>query len=44
MLVGIHISPEIAVGFFHTNAGWVLFILYFLAYYWLIKRWIYKKS
>jgi len=42
MLVGIHISPEIAVGFFHTNAGWVLFILYFLAYYWLIKRWIYK--
>ena len=42
LLVGIHISPELAVGLFHTNAGWVFFVIYFLLYYWLIKRYIYK--
>jgi len=44
LLVGIHLSPEFAVGLFHTNAGWIFFIIYFLFYYWLIKRWIYKES
>lgn len=42
ILLGVHVSPELAVGLFHTNAGWVLFIAYFLLYYWLIKRYIYR--
>lgn len=44
MLIGIHISPEFAVGLFHTNAGWLFFVLYFLVYYWIIKRFIYKNN
>lgn len=43
MLAGIHISPRFAVGMFHTNAGWVLFLLYFLGYFWLIRKFIYLK-
>ncbi len=44
LIIGIHISPEFAVGMFHTQAGWVLFVIYFLLYYWLIKKYIYKKT
>jgi exosortase/archaeosortase family protein len=44
MLAGIYISPRFAVGLFHTNAGWVLFVLYFLLYYWFIRKFIYKKE
>jgi len=42
ILVGVHYSPELAVGLFHTNAGWVLFLLYFLCYYYLMKKFIYN--
>lgn len=41
VLAGVYISPEFSVGLFHTNAGWVLFILYFLAYYLVIRKFIY---
>jgi len=44
MLAGIYISPDFAVGLFHTNAGWILFVLYFLLYYWFIRKFIYKKD
>jgi len=44
MLAGIYISPRFAVGLFHTNAGWILFVLYFLLYYWFIRKFIYKKG
>lgn len=44
MLAGIYISPEFAVGLFHTNAGWILFVLYFLVYYWFIRKFIYKDK
>jgi exosortase/archaeosortase family protein len=44
VLAGIYISPEFSVGLFHTNAGWVLFIIYFLLYYWIIKKFIYKNK
>jgi len=43
ILVGVYISPEFAVGMFHTQAGWLLFVIYFLCYYWLIKTFIYKS-
>jgi exosortase/archaeosortase family protein len=41
MLVGIYINPEFAVGMFHTNVGWLLFVIYFLCYYLIIKTFIY---
>lgn len=43
VLVGVHISPEIALGLFHTNAGWLLFVGYFLIYYWFLRRYIYER-
>jgi exosortase/archaeosortase family protein len=42
ILTGIYISPDFAVGLFHTNVGWILFVLYFLVYYYLITKFIYK--
>lgn len=44
ILVGIHISPRFAVGLFHTNAGWVFFLAYFLIYYLVIKKFIYQSN
>lgn len=44
ILVGIYISPRFAVGLFHTNAGWIFFVAYFLLYFLLIRRFIYKKA
>jgi exosortase/archaeosortase family protein len=44
ILAGIYISPSFAVGLFHTNAGWILFIIYFLCYYLIIKKFIYKSK
>lgn len=44
IIIGANYSPEFAVGMFHTNAGWVLFIAYFLGYYQLTKRFIYTKN
>jgi exosortase/archaeosortase family protein len=44
ILIGIHISPKLAVGLFHTHAGWIFFLLYFMTFYWLVKKFIYKKS
>jgi len=41
VLAGVYISPEFSVGLFHTNAGWVLFILYFMVYYLVIRKFIY---
>ncbi|MBN2142786.1 exosortase/archaeosortase family protein [Candidatus Woesearchaeota archaeon] len=44
MLTGIYVSPEFAVGLFHTNIGWLLFVIYFLCYYLVMKRFIYYAS
>ena len=44
ILVGVHISPELAVGIFHTNAAWVLFIVYFFFYYLIAQKYMYKKK
>ena len=43
ILVGVFISPKFAVGLFHTNAGWMFFLIYFLLYYWFIRKFIYDK-
>jgi exosortase/archaeosortase family protein len=44
ILTGIYISPDFAVGMFHTNVGWILFVIYFLIYYYIIRKFIYTKS
>lgn len=44
ILTGIHISPEFALGLFHTNAGWLLFVIYFLGYYMLARKFIYTDK
>ncbi len=44
ILVGIHVNPKLAVGLFHTHAGWILFIIYFIIYFAIIKKFIYKKE
>ena len=43
ILVGVEISPDLAVGLFHTNAGSIFFIAYFLIYYEITTRFCYKK-
>ncbi len=44
MLVGVFISPEFAVDVFHTNIGWVLFLVFFIIFWHYGSRWVYKKS
>jgi len=44
ILTGIYISPDFAVGMFHTNVGWILFVIYFLIYYYIIRKFIYTSS
>jgi hypothetical protein len=44
ILIGVHMSADFAVGLFHTNAGWLFFVLYFLLYYVVIRRYIYLKG
>ncbi len=41
MLIGIHFSQDFAIGLFHQNIGWILFIIYFIGFYYLVKRHIY---
>jgi exosortase/archaeosortase family protein len=43
IIAGIHISPDFAVGLFHTHAGWLLFVIYFIFYYYMMKKFIYKS-
>ncbi len=38
ILVGIHISPEIAVDGFHSQAGWVAFLVIGLGTIWVVSR------
>lgn len=44
ILIGVNYSPELAVGLFHANAGWVFFVIYYLSYYWIIKKYIYVQK
>src|SRR5574342_89577 len=43
LIIGAYWSPEIAVGLFHTNAGWILFAVYSFAYWWLAYPKLVKK-
>ncbi|MEM2131380.1 MAG: archaeosortase/exosortase family protein [Candidatus Woesearchaeota archaeon] len=41
--LGLKVSPKLAVGLFHTHAGWILFIIYFIGFFAIVKRIIYKE-
>ncbi|MEM3374794.1 MAG: archaeosortase/exosortase family protein [Candidatus Woesearchaeota archaeon] len=41
--VGLKISPKLAVGLFHTHAGWILFIIYFIGFFAVVRKIIYKN-
>ncbi len=41
-IVGAYIDAQFAIGMFHTNAGWIMFIGYFFVYWWIVSRFIYK--
>jgi exosortase/archaeosortase family protein len=43
-IVGAYIDAKFAVGMFHTNAGWILFILYFFIFWWIASGHIYKAK
>ena len=44
MLVGIYIDPQFAVDTFHTNIGWMLFLVFFIIYWHFGSQWVYKKK
>lgn len=44
MLVGILYSPEFAVDTFHSNIGWILFLLYFAVFWDFGSKYVYKKK
>ncbi len=44
MLVGILISPRFALDMFHSNIGWILFLLFFIAFWHFGSEWVYKKQ
>lgn len=43
-MVGAFVDKDFAVGLFHTNVGWILFIIYFLIFWLIISKFIYKRS
>jgi len=43
-LIAIYIDLEFAVHTFHTNAGWILFIMYFGLYWFFVYGFINKKE
>jgi exosortase/archaeosortase family protein len=43
-IVGAYIDPKLAIGLFHTNIGWILFIIYGLTFYWIAFKFIYIKK
>ncbi|MEM2956604.1 MAG: archaeosortase/exosortase family protein [Candidatus Pacearchaeota archaeon] len=43
IIVGRYISQEFAVTTFHSNIGWILFIVYFMIFWYLSYNWLMKK-
>jgi len=40
ILIAVKFSPKFAVDIFHTNAGWVFFLLYFIVFWHFGKKWV----
>jgi len=43
-IVGAYIDPKFAVGMFHTNAGWILFIFYFFIFWYFASKFVYVEN
>jgi exosortase/archaeosortase family protein len=43
-IIGAYIDAKFAIGLFHTNAGWILFIAYFFIYWTIVSKYIYIKG
>lgn len=44
ILVGVHINPEFAVDVFHSNIGWILFLVFFVIFWHFGSKWVYIKN
>lgn len=44
MLAGIFISPQFAADAFHSNIGWILFLVYFIIFWHFGSNYVYKKD
>ena len=44
MIVGILYDPQFAVDGFHSNAGWILFLIFFMIFWHFGSKWVYKKK
>lgn len=44
LIIGIEYSQEFAIDTFHTNAGWIMFLLFFAAFWHFGSGWIFKKK
>jgi exosortase/archaeosortase family protein len=44
ILVGVFYDPQFAVDAFHTNAGWILFLIFFFIFWHFGSKWVYKKT
>lgn len=42
MLIGIYFSRSFALGLFHTNAGFLLFMIYFIIFWFFAYKWMKK--
>lgn len=42
-IAGYFISPDFAIGAFHSNTGWILFTIYFLGFIYFAYPWMRKK-
>ncbi len=44
--LGVHVSPELAIDGFHSNAGWLLFVLLSMTLLWIAAnlRWFQRKQ
>jgi exosortase/archaeosortase family protein len=42
ILLGAYVSPEFSLGLFHTNASWILFLVYFIIFWGLAYNWMKK--
>lgn len=43
LVIAVKISPEFAVDTFHTNAGWIFFLGYFILFWHFGSKWVLKK-
>ena len=44
ILVGVYYDPQFAVDTFHTNIGWILFLVFFVIFWNFGSKWVYQKE